>query len=107
MSLLRYISLSHSSPSHLYIGSIPSFLDAILNIAESDTSTTLLHQDNWLAEMRRTRNKTIHFFGDDTWIKLFPDLFGRSEGTTSFYVTVSVSDMWDWIMVHEIEFFHI
>ncbi|RUP15914.1 LOW QUALITY PROTEIN: alkaline-phosphatase-like protein [Jimgerdemannia flammicorona] len=70
----------------LTTGSVPSFLDAILNIAESDTTATLLNQDNWLAQMRRA-HKTIHFFGDDTWIKLFPGLFGRMEGTTSSRTT--------------------
>ncbi|CAG8845152.1 2715_t:CDS:2, partial [Racocetra persica] len=32
----------------LTTGSVPNFLDAILNIAESDTSSSLLSQDNWL-----------------------------------------------------------
>ncbi len=27
------------------------------------------------------------FYGDDTWIRLFPEHFLRSEGTTSFFVT--------------------
>ena len=31
--------------------------------------------------------KRIIFFGDDTWIKLFPDHFDRHDGTTSFFVT--------------------
>ena len=30
-------------------------------------------------------------FGDDTWIKLFPKLFSRTDGTTSFFVSVSLS----------------
>lgn len=25
-------------------------------------------------------------YGDDTWLKLFPDFFLRAEGTTSFFV---------------------
>lgn len=25
-------------------------------------------------------------YGDDTWLKLFPDFFVRAEGTTSFFV---------------------
>ena len=28
-------------------------------------------------------------FGDDTWLKLFPDTFARADGTTSFFVSVS------------------
>jgi ethanolaminephosphotransferase len=67
-------------------------LDAILNIAESDTSSSLLHHDNWVYQYKNSGdgNKTLHFFGDDTWIRLFPDLFTKKDGTTSFYVSVSV-----------------
>lgn len=70
----------------LTTGSTPNFLDAILNIAESDTSSTLLGQDSWLAQVRR-QNRTIHMFGDDTWIKLFPGMFDVSDGTASFFVS--------------------
>lgn len=74
---------------HLIEGTIPSFVDAILNIAESDTSSSLAHQDNWVYQLRDNGTNTINFFGDDTWIKLFPGLFTRTDGTTSFYVSVS------------------
>ncbi|KAL7271684.1 major facilitator superfamily transporter protein [Rhizina undulata] len=67
-------------------GSIPSFLDVILNFAESDTSSTLANQDNWLAQIRQ-RGGNLVMYGDDTWLKLFPGMFKRSEGTTSFYVS--------------------
>lgn len=69
-------------------GTIPSFLDAILNIAESDTSSSLDFHDNWVYQLKHNRNKTIHFFGDDTWIRLFPGLFDKTDGTTSFFVSV-------------------
>ncbi|KAI8875206.1 hypothetical protein K501DRAFT_289468, partial [Backusella circina FSU 941] len=55
--------------------------------AESDTSSSLLHHDNWVYQFKNTGNKTLHFFGDDTWIRLFPDLFNKKDGTTSFYVS--------------------
>ncbi|KAG4303939.1 hypothetical protein PORY_002683 [Pneumocystis oryctolagi] len=70
----------------LTTGSIPVFLDAVLNIAESDTSSTLINQDSWPAQIALKGGK-IAMYGDDTWIKLFPGLFFRSEGTSSFYVT--------------------
>ncbi|KAF9274682.1 major facilitator super transporter protein [Mortierella alpina] len=35
----------------LTTGTVPGFLDAILNIAESDQSSTLANQDNWLAQL--------------------------------------------------------
>ncbi|CAG8627419.1 8982_t:CDS:10 [Ambispora leptoticha] len=71
-------------------GTVPNFLDAILNIAESDTSSSLAYQDNWLVQMKQARNMTISFFGDDTWIKLFPGLFHKTDGTTSFFATDTV-----------------
>ncbi|KAG2225988.1 hypothetical protein INT45_002454 [Circinella minor] len=74
----------------LTTGTVPSFLDAILNIAESDTSSSLQHHDNWVQQFRQTGNRTIHFFGDDTWIRLFPNTFTKHDGTTSFYVSDTV-----------------
>lgn len=71
----------------LTTGSIPSFLDVILNFAESDTSSTLANQDNWLAQIKQ-RGGNIVMYGDDTWLKLFPGVFGRSDGTSSFFVSV-------------------
>jgi ethanolaminephosphotransferase len=77
----------------LTTGSVPSFLDLILNFAESDTSSSLAAQDTWLAQLRRRgqeKNEHVVFYGDDTWLKLFPgDFFGRSDGTSSFFVSVS------------------
>ncbi|GMF04040.1 unnamed protein product [Ambrosiozyma monospora] len=29
----------------------------------------------------------INMFGDDTWLKLFPDYFSKTDGTASFYVS--------------------
>jgi ethanolaminephosphotransferase len=69
-------------------GSVPSFLDVILNIADSDTSSTLAYQDTWLAQIR-AKGERLVMYGDDTWLKLFPGMFSRSDGTTSFFVSVS------------------
>ncbi|KAF2094017.1 alkaline phosphatase-like protein [Rhizodiscina lignyota] len=67
-------------------GSIPSFLDVILNFAESDTTSTLAYQDTWLAQIKaKGGNLVMH--GDDTWLKLFPETFYRADGTTSFFVS--------------------
>ncbi|KAF2024881.1 alkaline phosphatase-like protein [Setomelanomma holmii] len=72
-------------------GSIPSFLDVILNFAESDTSSTLATQDTWLAQIKaRDFNGgkgRLVMYGDDTWLKLFPDFFDRADGTSSFFVS--------------------
>ncbi|KAE8348171.1 alkaline-phosphatase-like protein [Aspergillus coremiiformis] len=67
-------------------GSVPSFLDVILNIAESDTSSTLIYQDTWLAQLKAKGGKMV-MYGDDTWLKLFPGMFDRADGTTSFFVS--------------------
>jgi ethanolaminephosphotransferase len=74
-------------------GSIPSFVDVILNFAESDTSSTLATQDTWLAQIKAKdfdngKGKLV-MYGDDTWLKLFPDFFARADGTSSFFVSVS------------------
>lgn len=70
-------------------GSIPSFLDVILNFAESDTTSSLAQQDTWLAQMRAKHDGRLIMYGDDTWLKLFPSMFSRADGTTSFFVSVS------------------
>ncbi|KAJ5598271.1 Alkaline phosphatase-like alpha/beta/alpha [Penicillium hordei] len=67
-------------------GSVPSFLDVILNIAESDTTSTLAYQDTWLAQLKATGGRLV-MYGDDTWLKLFPGMFDRADGTTSFFVS--------------------
>ena len=70
-------------------GSIPSFLDVILNFAESDTTSSLAHQDTWLAQLKDKPGGKLTMYGDDTWLKLFPETFARTDGTTSFFVSVS------------------
>lgn len=72
-------------------GSIPSFLDVILNFAESDTSSTLVQQDTWLTQLGAKVGGMLVMYGDDTWLKLFPETFTRSDGTSSFFVSVSSS----------------
>ena len=68
-------------------GSVPSFLDVILNFIESDTTSSLAGQDTWLAQIRANGGNLV-FYGDDTWLKLFPDTFSRFDGTSSFFVSV-------------------
>lgn len=70
-------------------GSTPSFLDVILNFAEGDKSSSLESQDTWLGQLKAKRDGRLVFYGDDTWLKLFPTTFARAEGTSSFFVSVS------------------
>lgn len=69
-------------------GSIPSFLDVILNIDEGDESSSLATQDTWLAQMKEKNTGKLLMYGDDTWLKLFPGFFDRADGTSSFFVAV-------------------
>ncbi|OQO04487.1 hypothetical protein B0A48_09409 [Cryoendolithus antarcticus] len=72
----------------LTTGSVPSFLDLLLNFAESDTSSSLANQDTWLAQLRALPTSKLALYGDDTWLKLFPPpFFDRRDGTTSFFVS--------------------
>ena len=45
-----------------------------------------LQEDNMISQMKFAKKKLV-FYGDDTWIKLFPGHFLRTDGTTSFFVT--------------------
>lgn len=71
-------------------GGTPSFIDAVFNVADdNDSSQGLSKQDSWLSQFTKSKNKTLHFYGDDTWLKLFPEeeFFAKSEGTDSFFVS--------------------
>ncbi|KAL4236584.1 hypothetical protein ACF0H5_004969 [Mactra antiquata] len=62
-------------------GTIPGFIDVVLNF---DSKT--LTEDNFVTQTH-SLGRNIVFYGDDTWVKLFPNHFLRSDGTTSFFVT--------------------
>jgi predicted AlkP superfamily pyrophosphatase or phosphodiesterase len=74
----------------LTTGSVPSFADLIFNLDESGgAGASLAAQDTWLAQIRARGGKLV-FYGDDTWLRLFPgDFFERADGTSSFFVSVS------------------
>lgn len=65
----------------LTTGSVPNFIDVIMNFKSSE-----LKEDNIIYQAVQKKKRVI-FYGDDTWLKLFPNLFTRSEGTTSFFVS--------------------
>ncbi|XP_067900533.1 GPI ethanolamine phosphate transferase 2 isoform X1 [Heterodontus francisci] len=62
-------------------GRIPGFIDVIMNL----NSPTLL-EDNLIWQAKAAGKRTL-FYGDDTWIRLFPDHFMEYDGTTSFFVS--------------------
>ncbi|GAA5927520.1 mannose-ethanolamine phosphotransferase LAS21 [Sporobolomyces koalae] len=74
----------------LTTGSNPTFLDAILNIADEGSSTAALESaDSWLRQfVHRDGSTRLMFAGDDTWLRLFPSRwFAWSEGVSSFFVS--------------------
>ncbi|SCU80964.1 LAFA_0C02036g1_1 [Lachancea sp. 'fantastica'] len=104
-------------------GSTPNFLDAILNVAGEDSSSSLGEQDSLLRQFR-IKQKTIDFFGDDTWLKLFPpDFFNMVDGTNSFFVSdfeevdynvtrhlpqqLASQELWDVMILHYLGLDHI
>ncbi|XP_056636604.1 GPI ethanolamine phosphate transferase 2 [Diorhabda sublineata] len=62
------------------VGNIPQFTDIVMNLA----STEIL-EDSIIHSALKSGKKIV-FYGDDTWLKLFPNKFSRFEGTTSFFV---------------------
>jgi ethanolaminephosphotransferase len=77
-------------------GKSPTYLDILKNFQTSDNSlsSNQLAQDNLIKLLRENRpNVNICFFGDETWLRLFPpELDGTSkyflkwQGVTSFFV---------------------
>jgi phosphatidylinositol glycan class O len=66
----------------LLTGSLPTFIDASLNFAD----TNHLHTDNIVRQLVAA-NRRIHFMGDDTWLSLFNEsLFAKADPFPSFEV---------------------
>ncbi|XP_054593926.2 GPI ethanolamine phosphate transferase 2 isoform X1 [Nothobranchius furzeri] len=65
----------------LTTGSIPGFIDVVMNL-----NSPALLEDN-LIWQANTAGKRIIFYGDDTWVRLFPKHFMEYDGTTSFFVS--------------------
>ncbi|KAF4525989.1 hypothetical protein B566_EDAN000781 [Ephemera danica] len=62
-------------------GTVPGFVDVVLNLGSPKLTT-----ESFVSNLVLTKEKTV-FYGDDTWLRLFPNTFSRGEGTTSFFVT--------------------
>ncbi|KAG8454532.1 hypothetical protein GDO86_000957 [Hymenochirus boettgeri] len=65
----------------LMTGSIPGFIDVVMNLNSPE-----LLDDNLIWQAKQA-GKRIVFYGDDTWIRLFPKHFVEFDGTTSFFVS--------------------
>jgi len=80
----------------LTTGANPTFLDAILNIADDDSAAVLENVDSWVRQLavgdgaEDGNRRHVSFVGDDTWLRLFPRRwFHWTQGISSFYVAVS------------------
>ncbi|XP_015438915.1 PREDICTED: GPI ethanolamine phosphate transferase 2 [Dufourea novaeangliae] len=62
-------------------GVIPSFIDVALNFGSKPVTG-----DNVLLQAKKYGYKSV-FYGDETWLTLFPSVFERYDSTTSFIVT--------------------
>ncbi|KAF5275089.1 hypothetical protein FQA39_LY07026 [Lamprigera yunnana] len=97
-------------------GRVPQFLDIVYNLA-----STGVIQDSVLHRAKDIGKKLV-FYGDDTWLKLYPNVFERFEGVSSFFVNdftqvdnnvtrnvekeLSMSD-WDLMFLHYLGLDHI
>ncbi|CAH8581344.1 unnamed protein product [Schistosoma turkestanicum] len=98
-------------------GRTPKFVDVLHNV-----NAEAMLDDNWVTRMANRQWK-LHFYGDDTWIKLFPKSFQEYEGTNSFYVNdfyevdinvtrhistlMTTLDKWDGLILHYLGLDHI
>ncbi|KAG8181846.1 hypothetical protein JTE90_003993 [Oedothorax gibbosus] len=84
---LPFISQVHSPTvtlpriRSLVTGGVSNFMDVIMNLNAAE-----LKEDNVLLQAKSKNLKTV-FYGDNTWLKLFPNSFTRSKGTHSFFVS--------------------
>ncbi|KAG7393257.1 major facilitator super transporter protein [Phytophthora pseudosyringae] len=69
----------------LVTGKAPAFIDILKNF-----NSAALDEDANLVSLLKASGKRIVFYGDDTWLKLFPETFKRSDGTSGFYTRDTV-----------------
>lgn len=84
-----------SSQQAISSGTVPGFVDVIKNFGGQ-----VLMEDNILLQAKNHGHNII-FFGDDTWLRLFPNTFQRYDGVTSFFV----SDFTEVYILHYLVFF--
>ncbi|XP_026341747.2 GPI ethanolamine phosphate transferase 2 isoform X1 [Ursus americanus] len=65
----------------LMTGSLPGFIDVVRNL-----NSPALLEDNVITQAKAAGKRMI-FYGDETWVKLFPKHFVEYDGTTSFFVS--------------------
>ncbi|GAB9463635.1 hypothetical protein Gpo141_00001087 [Globisporangium polare] len=68
----------------LVTGKAPAFIDILKNF-----NSAALAEEN-LVSLLAESGQRIVFYGDDTWLKLFPTGFQRSDGTSGFFTRDTV-----------------
>ena len=81
MSDLKIIILNFRYLQTIVTGSASTFLDIVSNLGMSD----VMSDDNIVDQASR-HGFNVVFYGDDTWMRLYPKAFKRFEGVSSFYV---------------------
>lgn len=105
----------------LISGTIPSYADIVYNLVSKVSS----FEDDNIVKIAQAHNKTLVFYGDDTWLSLFDrSTFKRSQETLSFfasdYTTVDTNVTiraipetepaiidWDYLILHYLGLDHI
>lgn len=100
----------------LVTGNIPGFIDVIVNFGAQE-----MKEDN-LIDRWATQGRRMYFYGDDTWLKLFPTQFTKYDPVTSFFVadytevdnnvtrhlpSILRSNEWDVLILHYLGLDHI
>lgn len=81
-----------------------------------------MKQTSWVRQSRE-HGKRLELYGDSTWLRIFPGDFGRSDGTTSFFVNdffevdsnvtrhlidrVAAHNEWDLMVLHYLGVDHV
>jgi len=63
----------------LMTGGVPKFIDLLNNI-----NSKSLEEDNLISRLDTAGSRMV-LYGDETWLKLFPNAFTRHDGTSSFF----------------------
>ncbi|KAJ1351316.1 hypothetical protein KIN20_007302 [Parelaphostrongylus tenuis] len=97
-------------------GVVPSLISLVTNFFATENM-----EDNWV-NSAAAAGRRIVFFGDDTWLRLFPKAFAVAEGVTSFFVNdytevdnnvtrhldyVLTADHWDLLILHYLGLDHV
>ncbi|VDM52616.1 unnamed protein product, partial [Angiostrongylus costaricensis] len=97
-------------------GVVPTLISLVTNFFATENV-----EENWVNSAAAAGRRVI-FFGDDTWLRLFPKAFDEAEGVTSFFVNdytevdnnvtrhlnvVLTTNDWDLLILHYLGLDHV